>query len=152
MALLSPSTRRAWIERLFPDAFYYGTPVALHPEGVDRNTLTLDPERIDRYVALHPEGVDRNTFTLDPERIDRYVALHPEGVDRNCLGGNGDSCLLLSPSTRRAWIEIPRVNQYTRAFLWSPSTRRAWIEIDEAVTMLYALAVALHPEGVDRNF
>ena len=33
--------------------------VALHPEGVDRNTLTLDPERIDR-VALHPEGVDRN--------------------------------------------------------------------------------------------
>ena len=57
----SPSTRRAWIE--------IGTvtnegglgEVALHPEGVDRNTLTLDPERIDR-VALHPEGVDRNCY------------------------------------------------------------------------------------------
>ena len=33
----------------------------------------------------------------------------------------------------------------------SPSSRRAWIEIDPGVTLLYALAVALLAEGVDRN-
>ena len=33
----------------------------------------------------------------------------------------------------------------------SPSTRRAWIEIFCASLMTFAPAVALHPEGVDRN-
>ena len=33
----------------------------------------------------------------------------------------------------------------------SPSSRRAWIEIDPGITLLYALAVALLAEGVDRN-
>ena len=37
----------------------------------------------------------------------KTVALHPEGVDRNAL-----QCIVLrlrdlSPSTRRAWIEMP---------------------------------------------
>ena|GEM_PF-6663220 len=33
-------------------------------------------------VALHPEGVDRNTAT-GAQPIPALVALHPEGVDRN---------------------------------------------------------------------
>ncbi|GEM_PF-4192657 len=34
----------------------------------------------------------------------------------------------------------------------SPSTRRAWIEIPVALTYAVIVpAVALHPEGVDRN-
>ena len=33
----------------------------------------------------------------------------------------------------------------------SPSTRRAWIEIGIACTSFLISAVALHPEGVDRN-
>ncbi|WP_418787719.1 hypothetical protein [Hominenteromicrobium sp.] len=34
---------------------------------------------------------------------------------------------------------------------WSPSTRRAWIEIPESWNQSGRLTVALHPEGVDRN-
>ncbi len=35
------------------------TRVALHPEGVDRNTI-LRRAHENQIVALHPEGVDRN--------------------------------------------------------------------------------------------
>ena len=36
--------------------------------------------------------------------------------------------------------------------LWSPSTRRAWIEILGWEVYGISDKVALHPEGVDRNF
>ena len=36
-------------------------------------------------VALHPEGVDRNS-DIDNIIFDEFVALHPEGVDRNQPG------------------------------------------------------------------
>ena len=56
-------------------------------------------------VALREEGVDRNACGLFPV-LSRFVALREEGVDRNI-----DSYLvaildILSPSARRAWIEI----------------------------------------------
>ena len=35
-------------------------------------------------VALHPEGVDRNS-SLYAGGLSNAVALHPEGVDRNYL-------------------------------------------------------------------
>ena len=55
----SPSTRRAWIEIATYGASVFSTVVALHPEGVDRNTPKTS--RTSRnFVALHPEGVDRN--------------------------------------------------------------------------------------------
>ena len=104
--LLSPSTRRAWIEipysstESIKNAF-----VALHPEGVDRNIMQVLYER-GYLVALHPEGVDRNRFC------------------RPWKHGMGES-----PSTRRAWIEIINTNIFTNAKR-SPSTRRAWIEIE----------------------
>ena len=56
--------------------------VALHPEGVDRNSLAWYALPIER-VALHPEGVDRNQKPEMRERAKEAVALHPEGVDRN---------------------------------------------------------------------
>ena len=34
----------------------------------------------------------------------------------------------------------------------SPSTRRAWIEIDRSMPFEKIFTVALHPEGVDRNW
>ena len=34
-------------------------------------------------VALHPEGVDRNTEKVIILSGNTIVALHPEGVDRN---------------------------------------------------------------------
>ena len=56
-------------------------------------------------VALHPEGVDRNNMS-EAELLGHIVALHPEGVDRNELRVVGVYDVLVSPSTRRAWIEI----------------------------------------------
>ena len=146
----SPSTRRAWIEIL--DAFCCGTPhtVALHPEGVDRNNYLGDGATTQPAVALHPEGVDRNTFWTDKSTV-ASVALHPEGVDRNIDCLLVCYTLLMSPSTRRAWIEIEAVkppNDYRE----SPSTRRAWIEMRAELTSDSVNgSVALHPEGVDRN-
>ena len=81
--LLSPSSRRAWIE-MEPRGYAIGIPaVALLAEGVDRNDGdSTELEDIAR-VALLAEGVDRN----GSER-------------RHCAG------LSWSPSSRRAWIEI----------------------------------------------
>ena len=57
------------------------------------------------------------------------VALHPEGVDRNTDVCEGAPTLYASPSTRRAWIEIDRLDMSKLSRYASPSTRRAWIEI-----------------------
>ena len=59
----------------------------------------------------------------------KTVALHPEGVDRNKLN---------------AFLQV--------LDLLSPSTRRAWIEIASGDANNGAPTVALHPEGVDRNY
>ena len=57
---LSPSTRRAWIEIVEQDYDTKKNPVALHPEGVDRNNVVYKRKEPLFAVALHPEGVDRN--------------------------------------------------------------------------------------------
>ena len=101
---LSPSTRRAWIEIKGIDLSEHQGSVALHPEGVDRNS---------------------NDFETQPTP---EVALHPEGVDRNFATGMIVELIKLSPSTRRAWIEIGISSRAQKTVL-SPSTRRAWIEI-----------------------
>jgi len=102
--LLSPSSRRAWIEIL----------------GVERAVKIVS-------VALLAEGVDRNS-SVEAQTAVLAVALLAEGVDRNRLAGFREHFRDLSPSSRRAWIEIcwrsatPRTSR-------SPSSRRAWIEI-----------------------
>ena len=80
-----------------------------------------------------------------------FVALLAEGVDRNCDLIIPHLCLFVSPSSRRAWIEISKVpfrsSNFAVALLAegvdrnlksavslvelceSPSSRRAWIEI-----------------------
>ncbi len=58
-----------------------------------------------KRVALHPEGVDRNT-NAKHTIIRKKVALHPEGVDRNQKFYKTTTEEQESPSTRRAWIEI----------------------------------------------
>ena len=78
-------------------------------------------------VALLAEGVDRNLVRWYVLPI-LHVALLAEGVDRN--------------SSR----------SFTTAFgRLSPSSRRAWIEIRQAAHGGRAAAVALLAEGVDRN-
>ena len=127
---MSPSTRRAWIE-IWIVQFGSRAPCG---------------------VALHPEGVDRNTFRQIYRRESRRVALHPEGVDRNPAANAPLLSGMPSPSTRRAWIEIALMFTFSIAVPRSPSTRRAWIEILRKL-LLHLLfgVVALHPEGVDRN-
>ena len=56
----------------------------------------------------------------------------------------------MSPSSRRAWIEIS-VCLLLLLTLLSPSSRRAWIEIPAAHSGSRADRVALLAEGVDRN-
>ena len=58
---------------------------------------------------------------------------------------------MMSPSSRRAWIEITWM-RYCRVILSSPSSRRAWIEIAKLRPHDGAETVALLAEGVDRNY
>ena len=54
----------------------------------------------------------------------------------------------MSPSPRRAWIEMTKFRKPKR-FRKSPSPRRAWIEIPVPNIKPYAVGVALPTEGVD---
>ena len=58
--LLSPSSRRAWIEIRFSFIMFMYSVVALLAEGVDRNRLIVVMENAAVLVALLAEGVDRN--------------------------------------------------------------------------------------------
>ena len=80
--LLSPSSRRAWIEILFG--------------GSETTAL---------QVALLAEGVDRN-FDCSEAAAQFEVALLAEGVDRNYVSEITPEEITTSPSSRRAWIEI----------------------------------------------
>ena len=80
--------------------------VALHPEGVDRNKISRMSSSVNVNVALHPEGVDRNNIIDQTRHLRSVVALHPEGVDRNPKLVPAPEYGEMSPSTRRAWIEM----------------------------------------------
>ena len=56
-------------------------------------------------VALLAEGVDRNVFALNQVQA-LHVALLAEGVDRNIVHVKPFFAVFVSPSSRRAWIEI----------------------------------------------
>ena len=124
--------------------------VALLAEGVDRNSKAYGKYAL-RSVALLAEGVDRN-LTARSWRSGRTVALLAEGVDRNTLRRCGVCIRGGSPSSRRAWIEIPSPTCAAAPRRRSPSSRRAWIEIDIVTDALTAFGVALLAEGVDRNW
>ena len=101
------------------------------------------------------------------------VALLAEGVDRNPSMRPARFELAPSPSSRRAWIEMPRMyaeqeaeqvallaegvdrnrkHEYKRNhFCSSPSSRRAWIEMYRPKEGAQEDIVALLAEGVDRN-
>ena len=102
---VSPSARRAWIEIL---KFRH-----IHNQA---------------HVALRTEGVDRNVFRQILMRHFVDVALRTEGVDRNMEAARAKAGGKLSPSARRAWIEIGL----------------------DSLSGIYVL-VALRTEGVDRN-
>ena len=56
---------------------------------------------------------------------------------------------MVSPSARRAWVEMSCSTPDTTAGLSSPSARRAWVEIiRKEITMAAEANVALRKEGV----
>ena len=83
--LLSPSSRRAWIEMCIRSIAAPKSVVALLAEGVDRNLIGWREIRTRKGVALLAEGVDRNSLPLVPGIMHAKVALLAEGVDRNIL-------------------------------------------------------------------
>ena len=78
------------------------------------------------------------------------VALLAEGVDRNPFFDIFCGRFRTSPSSRRAWIEIP-IALDSCVTPPSPSSRRAWIEIEDFDLNVCGECVALLAEGVDRN-
>ena len=82
--------------------------VALLAEGVDRNSSTLISRFRPKSVALLAEGVDRNPLPQQCVATPR-VALLAEGVDRNRFWFSAVRVAILSPSSRRAWIEIKKI-------------------------------------------
>ena len=81
--------------------------VALLAEGVDRNILTMR-SAIFALVALLAEGVDRNIADFY-FMCKTTVALLAEGVDRNDVRSGKKYRKGVSPSSRRAWIEMRMV-------------------------------------------
>ena len=125
---LSLSSRRAWIEIFAAITAYLAQKVALLTESVDRNDID-EFRKSDQKVALLTESVDRNHN-------------HPP----SCSGH------LLSLSSRRAWIEMPKFQPVLKYRPRSLSSRRAWIEIQSKSALCLSLSrVALLTESVDRN-
>ena len=89
--------------------------------------MMMDFGQTVEQVALLAEGVDRNrNQNVTQETL--VVALLAEGVDRNSHASEPIVSVLVSPSSRRAWIEMM-----------------------SASSCLMAARVALLAEGVDRN-
>ena len=100
----SPSVRRAWIEIFASPSSSVNWAVALRTEGVDRNTQQM--------TIVAGTG----------------VGLRTEGVDRNAWSPLEQATRVMSPSVRRAWIEMDTM-VFVTGKNGSPSVRRAWIEI-----------------------
>ena len=64
---------------------------------------------------------------------------HNVSPDRQCV----------SPSSRRAWIEMKGSDNMLLAYSKSPSSRRAWIEMPKQLQIQAVEIVALLAEGVD---
>ena len=148
--VLSPSSRRAWIEIIFCFGPVCGKVVALLAEGVDRNCTR------EWYIYLQKRSPSSRRAWIEMERFCAIshtvvVALLAEGVDRNS-GWHPERHLLSgSPSSRRAWIEIRIFTESPPRLSRSPSSRRAWIEMPHDDAPRPRQRVALLAEGVDRN-
>ena len=73
--------------------------------------MTFAERRTWRIVALLAEGVDRN-FGAGFVGSGSTVALLAEGVDRNFIIEDELNGHIMSPSSRRAWIEIHDVGRW----------------------------------------
>ena len=85
-----------------------------------------------------------------PRGRTRCVALLAEGVDRNLLDGPETLLRHMSPSSRRAWIEITSVN--SAFFNRLVALLAEGVDRNICIYLRYTCGeVALLAEGVDRN-
>ena len=123
----SPSSRRAWIE--------------ISGSRIRRSTAC---------VALLAEGVDRNFAQLYTYTSYANVALLAEGVDRNHHRKRITLVHHMSPSSRRAWIEIPTLHPHARPA--AVALLAEGVDRNHTVCLWRCFrGVALLAEGVDRN-
>ena len=124
--------------------------VALLAEGVDRNSFH-DGRWPGARVALLAEGVDRNKTRNADIFATLPVALLAEGVDRNWKIRSGNTArlnvALLAEGVDRNTSDF----DFSTVDSMSPSSRRAWIEIVQGRSGRPGKKVALLAEGVDRN-
>ena len=95
-----------------------------------------------------PHGGRGLKFSIGTINFLRICRLPHGGRGLKFNGSNARISLNPSPSSRRAWIEMPS----TVAALWSPvspSSRRAWIEIFFNIVETKCMNVAFLTEGVD---
>ena len=154
MPLLSPSTRKAWIE-IDPFCQKVMPLLCRLPHG-RRGLKSIKPLSVvifgERRLPHGRRGLKLCVFkvlliiSLSPSTrkawIEIYansyriiylvVAFHTEGVDWNKHINFKIFVCVGSPSTRKAWIEIMLVS-LRREINVSPSTRKAWIEISAVV-------------------
>ena len=81
--LLSPSSRRAWIEISCGSVRTETKEVALLAEGVDRNALSTRPRPARNLSPSSRRAWIEMPFAAGRERGGARVALLAEGVDRN---------------------------------------------------------------------
>ena len=149
--MLSPSSRRAWIEikMTYDELCQYL--VALLAEGVDRNFPEvkkllkgdLSPSSRRAWIEI---------FSIKPVQWAAIsVALLAEGVDRNRAPSTLSAQAVRSPSSRRAWIEISwslREHPLNAVALLAEGVDR-----NRTMQQIYRHCyVALLAEGVDRNY
>ena len=80
------------------------------------------------------------------------VALLAEGVGRNINLDEFGETYRMSPSSRRAWVEMVEPAAVLDNLPLSPSSRRAWVEMAKGISASgLNTRVALLAEGVGRN-
>ena len=117
---------------------------------MDRNIIIALAQIVEHTVALLAEGVDRNIIIALAQIVEHTVALLAEGVDRNWSRSGYRRAVGVSPSSRRAWIEIrKRLNStaWTLVALLAEGVDRN----QSPLLRLPLFQVALLAEGVDRN-
>ena len=102
-------------------------------------------------VALLAEGVDRNALYDQRCHTGRPVALLAEGVDRNLTTAMNAQTNQMSPSSRRAWIEILVAREVKRAALVALLAEGVDRNLVPVLGISQMPPVALLAEGVDRN-
>ena len=109
----------------------------------------LNKTKMEDKVALLAEGVGRNCRWVDMVHNNRMSPSSRRAWVEMALSVPS-AVTLRSPSSRRAWVEIC-LGYQSHLLQRSPSSRRAWVEMLPVRSVTAIPVVALLAEGVGRN-